>query len=92
MYKKKILLLSFVSILIFTLSACSAESRGNPTPTPVPQVEEYERSVYTTEVGPITEEQNLIGNIVPAKQDELFFRTSGFVTRMTVKNSTGLRR
>ncbi len=86
MYKKKTLLLSFMSILVVLLSACSAESRGSPTPTPVPEVVEYERSVFPVEIGPITEEQSLIGNIVPSIQDELFFRTSGFVTRMTVKN------
>jgi multidrug efflux pump subunit AcrA (membrane-fusion protein) len=80
-----------MSILVFSLSACNAEGRGSPTPTPVPEVIEYERSIFTVEVGPISEEQKLIGSIVPAKQDELFFRTSGYVTRMTVKNGESFK-
>ncbi len=91
MYQKRTLLLGFMSILVVLLSACNAEGRGSPTPTPVPEVIEYERSIFPVEVGPVSEEQKLIGSIVPAKQDELFFRTSGYVTRMTVKNGESFK-
>lgn len=81
-----LLLLVVASMALLVLSACSANGSGGATPTPVPEIVEYQQEVFKVELGPITEEQELLGNIVPSKQDELFFRTSGFVTRITVKN------
>ena len=55
------------------------------TPTPLPPLVRYEQEIFTVEQGSIISEKDLLGEIVPAKQDQLFFRSSGFVTRITVK-------
>ncbi|HCE17596.1 MAG TPA: hypothetical protein DEQ80_07030 [Anaerolinea thermolimosa] len=77
----------FVSVLcaMFVLVACAPGSGGSPTPTPLPPVSSYEKSIFTVEEGPIVEEKQLMGEIVPSRQEELFFRASGFVTRVSVK-------
>jgi hypothetical protein len=77
----------FVSVLFVLsfLAACAPGGSGSATPTPLPPVVSYEKSVFTVERGAIIEEKRLVGEIVPSKQEELFFRTSGFVTRVSVK-------
>jgi HlyD family secretion protein len=77
----------FLLLLAFCLmiSACSAGNSNAPTPTPVPALVNYDNAIYTVERGPIREEQNLVGQIFPAIQDDLFFRSSGFVTRILFK-------
>lgn len=81
---KSLLMLS--TAILMLLSACSGiENAGKPTPTPVPQISVYERSVFTVERGPIVEERKMVGEIVPSKQEELFFRASGYVSRVTAK-------
>lgn len=70
---------------ILFLSACGTGARGSATPTPLPAVVSYEKAIFTVERGPIVSERELRGEIVPVRQDDLFFRTSGFVTRVAVK-------
>jgi HlyD family secretion protein len=67
------------------LAACAPGSGGKATPTPLPPVVSYEKSLFTVTQGPIVQESRLIGEIVPAKQEELFFRSSGFISRVAVK-------
>jgi len=78
------LLIVFV-LMMLTLSACSGGSGGKATPTPVPEIVSYEKSLFTVERGSIVSSKNTMGEIVPSKQDELYFRSSGFVTRIAVK-------
>lgn len=77
------LLLLTIAGLFF--SACSDANNNAPTPTPVPPLVSYENAIYTVERGSIREEQNLVGQVFPATQDDLFFRSSGFVTRILFK-------
>ncbi len=77
-----LLLLFFLSVL---LTACSSAGSQAPTPTPLPPLVDYEKAIYTVQRGPIVAEKDLMGDIVPARQDELFFRASGYVTRVVVK-------
>jgi multidrug efflux pump subunit AcrA (membrane-fusion protein) len=79
------MILGVVFILGFAGSACSGDGRTIGTPTPLPPLVEYEQEIFTVEQGSIISEKELRGEIVPAKQDRLFFRASGFVTRVTVK-------
>ncbi len=67
------------------LSACSAGGGGKATPTPLPAVVSYEKSLFTVERGPIVQESRMIGEVVPSKQEELFFRASGYIARVAVK-------
>lgn len=77
-----LLLLFFLPVL---LTACSSAGSQAPTPTPLPPLVDYEKAIYTVQRGPIVAEKDLMGDIVPARQDELFFRASGYVTRVVVK-------
>jgi len=76
---------SVASIFTFILSACGGGGKAQLTPTPLPALVSYDQEVFTVKQGPIVSETELLGEIVPAKQDQLFFRSSGFVTRITVK-------
>ena len=73
------------SLLVVLLSACAPGSGGKPTPTPLPPLVTYEKSIFPVELGTIVSERKIVGDIVPSKQDDLFFRTGGYVTRVTVK-------
>jgi len=66
---------------VVMLAACAPGSGGKATPTPLPPVVSYEKSLFTVTQGPIVQESRLIGEIVPSKQEELFFRASGFISR-----------
>ncbi len=87
MLEKKLRLVSMMLLLMVTLAACGPGgiAGGKPTPTPLPQVVSYEKAVFTVEQGPIVAEKEIQGEITPAKQDELFFRASGFISRVAVK-------
>ena len=88
MFPKRFAVLVLAAILFATLtSACDTTSSARrPTPTPVPTLVSYEKTIYPVERGPIVAEKSLSGEIVPAKQDVLFFRSSGFIGRVTVKS------
>jgi multidrug efflux pump subunit AcrA (membrane-fusion protein) len=72
-------------VLVFALAACGVSSKGGPTPTPLPPLVSYEKAIYTVEKGTIVSQVNVLGDVTPTKQDDLFFRASGFVSRVTVK-------
>lgn len=71
--------------LILFLAACGTASGGQPTPTPVPPVVSVEKAVFPVERGSIIMKKDLAGEVIPSKQDDLFFRASGFVNRIVVK-------
>jgi hypothetical protein len=81
-----------LAILALPLSACGSKGLGSATPTPMPAVMSYERALFTVERGPIISEKDMRGEIVPSRQDELFFRTSGFTTRVTVKTGDRVKK
>jgi multidrug efflux pump subunit AcrA (membrane-fusion protein) len=86
MYKHKLSALWLViSLLSILMTSCGTASRGGPTPTPLPPMVSYEKSVFTVEVGPIVSEKKIYGEIVPSKQDELYFLATGYVDRVIVK-------
>jgi multidrug efflux pump subunit AcrA (membrane-fusion protein) len=67
------------------LPACAGASRNLPTPTPLPPVVNEEKIVFTVERGEIRSERDVVGEVVPKKQDMLFFRSPGTIMRMAVK-------
>lgn len=77
----------FVSLIcaVVLLAACAPSSGGKATPTPLPPVVSYEKSLFTVAQGPIVQESRMVGEVVPSKQEELFFRASGFISRVAVK-------
>jgi multidrug efflux pump subunit AcrA (membrane-fusion protein) len=71
--------------LLIALSACSPLRRAVPTSTPLPPPVSYEKTIFTVERGPIVSEFTVVGEALPSRQDELFFRASGFASRVTVQ-------
>ncbi len=78
--------------LALVLAGCSAGGQEAPTPTPVPQVVSQEKIVFTVEKGPIVSKRDIYGEVVPARQDALFFRASGYINRVTVKDGDRVRK
>jgi HlyD family secretion protein len=73
-----------VSLLV-ALSACVPSRNVAPTPTPLPPPVSYEKNLFTVERGPIVSQFTLTGQVLPVKQDRLFFRASGYVNRVLVQ-------
>jgi len=68
------------------LPACTGSGRSAvPTVTPVPPLISYEKTIYTVQRGAITAEKEVMAQVVPSLQEDLFFRASGYVTRIPVK-------
>jgi multidrug efflux pump subunit AcrA (membrane-fusion protein) len=87
MYKTKILFLQNLFLLATFLAACSGSSgKSSATPTPLPPIVSYEKAIFTVEKGPITSTKDVLGVVVPSRQEELFFRSSGYATRILVKD------
>ncbi|HEY9078322.1 MAG TPA: biotin/lipoyl-binding protein [Anaerolineaceae bacterium] len=87
-YKRIFWICSAAFLLAAIVSSCSstpAISRKGPTPTPVPTLVSYEKSIFTVERGSIVMDKTLNGEIVPSVQEVLFFRTNGLVSRLVVK-------
>lgn len=66
-------------LIAFILSACNSQNRANATPTPVPTPVIVEKPTYTVQTGTVSKVLELNGRVVPVQQQELFFRTDGFV-------------
>jgi multidrug efflux pump subunit AcrA (membrane-fusion protein) len=93
MYKKNLTALWLVtSLLTILLTSCGAASGSKPTPTPLPPMVSYEKSVFTVEVGPIVSEKKIYGEIVPSRQDDLYFISGGYVDRVTVKQGDSAKK
>lgn len=78
-------LASVAILLIFAIAACSTENQSRATPTPLPPLVSYEKTLYPVKRGPIIEEYKLDGVVTPQIQDPLFFRASGYVSRVPFK-------
>jgi multidrug efflux pump subunit AcrA (membrane-fusion protein) len=84
MFKRNIGILSLV-VMAGIMASCSAGAGGKATPTPLPALVSYEKSLFVVERGKIVSEKKIVGDIQPSKQDDLFFRAGGYVTRVAVK-------
>ena len=93
MYKKTLSALWLVtSLFTILLTSCGATSRGKATPTPLPPMVSYEKSVFTVELGPIVSEKKIYGEIMPSTQDDLYFLATGYVDRVTVKQGDSAKK
>jgi multidrug efflux pump subunit AcrA (membrane-fusion protein) len=74
--------LLFILIMVISLTSCSGGNFNNPTPTPIPQLVSSLETTFTVVRGPIVNEVNMQGEIVPTKQDKLFFKESGIIDQV----------
>ena len=72
--------------------AANGAPRRGGTPTPVPTLVRYEPAVFTVERGSILSSKSVNGEIVPSKQEILFFRTNGLVSRVTVSSGATVKK
>jgi multidrug efflux pump subunit AcrA (membrane-fusion protein) len=92
MFRRKMGVIFVVAGLIAVLTACSPGSGSKPTPTPLPPVLNYEKTIFKVEKGSIVSEKKVSADIVPSKQDDLFFRASGFINRVVVKQGDKVKK
>lgn len=84
---------TFLIALTMITSACSDSPAGRKvSPTPVPTLVKYEPAIFTVEQGSLVSQQSITGEIVPASQEILNFRTAGTVNRVTVKNGDHVKK
>ncbi|HET7088294.1 MAG TPA: efflux RND transporter periplasmic adaptor subunit, partial [Anaerolineae bacterium] len=76
----------FAILAILLLTACGSGSQSvEPTPTPFPTPIVPEKPVYTVARGTVTKTLEFTGRVTPVEQQELFFRTDGFVNAVYVE-------
>ena len=70
------------------LTACSTSaSDAEPTPTPLPTPVVAEKPTYIVQRGPVTKSLEFTGRVAPVEQQDLFFRTDGFVRNVNVQRN-----
>jgi multidrug efflux pump subunit AcrA (membrane-fusion protein) len=79
--------MSFIFVLLL-LAACGANnSSTGPEPTPLPTPVVAEKPTYTVQRGPVTKSLEFTGRVAPVHQQDLFFRTDGFVRTVKVQRN-----
>lgn len=85
-------LLSFFNVLalasLLLVTACSgggASRKEEPTPTPLPTPMAAAKPTYKVQRGDILAQVQFSARVMPAVQEELFFRTSGRVRKVYVR-------
>jgi len=92
MYKTKISFLLFGLLTATFIASCSGSSgKSSATPTPLPPIVSYEKAIFTVEKGAIISTKDVLGVVVPSRQEELFFRSSGYVTRILIKDGDSVK-
>jgi multidrug efflux pump subunit AcrA (membrane-fusion protein) len=89
---RKTIVRLFSFLLLFILAACSSgasDTEATPTPLPTPVV--AEKPTYIVQRGPVTKSLEFTGRVGPVKQQELFFRTDGFVRNVKVERNAPVK-
>jgi HlyD family secretion protein len=77
-----VLLLSLLFLPL--LSGCAGGAAGQPTPTVVPTPVLAQKPAYTVQRGTVTRTLRLTGRAAPVQQQDLFFRSDGYVREVYV--------
>jgi multidrug efflux pump subunit AcrA (membrane-fusion protein) len=82
----------FSLLLLLILTACSSgASDAEPTPTPLPTPVVAEKPTYVVQRGTVTKSLEFTGRVGPVKQQDLFFRTDGFVRNVNVERNAQVK-
>ena len=73
-----------IFLLLLLLTACS-QSEQVPTPTPLPTPVAVEKPTYTVQRGTVVKTLEFTGRVSPVTEQELFFKTNGYVRAVYVK-------
>jgi multidrug efflux pump subunit AcrA (membrane-fusion protein) len=75
-------------LMVLVLAACNtSNSDTGPTPTPLPTPVVAEKPTYIVQRGTVTKSLEFTGRVVPVNQQDLFFRTDGFVRSVKVQRN-----
>lgn len=74
-----------LAILLFTSACSGGASREQPTPTPLPTPAAASKQTYTVKRGDITSQVQFSARIIPAVEEELYFRADGRVRTVYVR-------
>ena len=81
-----------VGSCVLILAACSSSaSDAEPTPTPLPTPVVAEKPTYVVQRGAVTKSLEFTGRVGPVKQQDLFFRTDGFVRNVNVERNAPVK-
>jgi multidrug efflux pump subunit AcrA (membrane-fusion protein) len=84
--------ISATCLLLLILTACSSgASDAEPTPTPLPTPVVAEKPTYIVLRGTVTKSLEFTGRVGPVKQQDLFFRTDGFVRNIKVERNAQIK-
>ena len=82
--------LLYFAFLCLPLTAC-AGGAGAATPTLVPTPVTVEKPTYTVQRGTVTKIAQLNGRVTPVQQQDLFFRSDGFVKEVLVASGQSVK-
>jgi HlyD family secretion protein len=71
-------------VLVPLLAGCAGQATGEQLPTAVPTPVLAQKPTYTVQRGTVTRTLRLTGRAAPVQQQDLFFRTDGFVREVYV--------
>jgi len=71
-------------LLLPLLAGCAGQAAGEQAPTAVPTPVLAQKPTYTVQRGTVTRTLRLTGRAAPVQQQDLFFRTDGFVREVYV--------
>ena len=80
---------SLIALCASLLAACAGgggSASQQPTPTPLPTPKAASKPTYTVKRGDLSAQVQFSARVVPAVQEELFFRASGRVRKVYVRN------
>jgi hypothetical protein len=89
---RRIFLFYLAVLWLLLMAACSPSSNEASTPTPLPPAVSYEKTLFPIERGPIAEQYELNGVVMPRIQDDLFFRASGYISRAPFKGGDSVKK
>jgi multidrug efflux pump subunit AcrA (membrane-fusion protein) len=86
---------SFIITLLFILfssaGCASANGKHQPTPTPVPDLGISANATFTVQRGEVIRELRFRGRIEPVTQQNLYFRSSGYVRSVYVDRNASVK-
>lgn len=92
----KLMISSAFLLLLLVLVACQQNKGGTavsdqPTPTPLPTPVVPEKPTYTVQRGTVIKTLEFTGRVSPVREQELFFKTDGFVDQIFVQRGNQVK-
>jgi RND family efflux transporter MFP subunit len=81
----------FWAMMLLSLFLAGCAGGGAATPTLVPTPVTVEKPTYTVQRGTVTQTAQLNGRVTPVQQQDLFFRSDGFVKEVLVGSGDSVR-